>query len=53
MRLLNKLKKFVELNGYAKTAYLLGYRDTDAIKKWFHKGAIPEKKIEIVKELLL
>lgn len=52
MTLLKKLKKFVDLHGYAKTAYLLGYRDTQSLKKWFERGSIPKAKQEIVKELV-
>lgn len=50
--LITRLKRFVDLHGHAKTAYLLGYRDTDALKKWFINGEIPKRKIEIVKDLL-
>ena len=49
--LIKKLRKFVELNGAAKTAYLLGMRDTPALKKWLHRETIPKNKLEIVKEL--
>ena len=50
--LLKKLKKFINVNGYAKTAYMLGYRDTDVLKKWFRNEKISDKAIDNVRELL-
>jgi hypothetical protein len=50
-KLLTKLKRFIALNGYAKTAYLLGHRDTHTIKKWLQRG-IPEQKEPVVRDLL-
>ncbi len=50
--LLKKLKKFIDLHGFAKTAYLLGQRDTATLKKWLQREKIPVAKLEIVKDLL-
>lgn len=50
--LVKKLKKFVELNGAAKTAYILGMRDTNALKKWISRKVIPKNKVEMVKEMI-
>lgn len=46
-----KFKAYVEEHGAAKTAFLLGYKDTPAIRNWLHRGEIPSNKKTAVKSL--
>jgi hypothetical protein len=50
--LFKKFLKFIDKHGHAETAYLLGYRDTNAIKKWVSRGSIPKKQIVNVESML-
>lgn len=50
--MLKKLKRIIKLRGYAYAAYMLGYRDTTAIKKWIIRKKIPLAKLLIVQEFV-
>lgn len=50
--MLRKFINYINKNGYAETAFRLGYKDTNAIKKWISRKEIPKKQISNVEKLL-
>lgn len=46
-----KFKNYVESNGVAKAAFLLGYKDTPVMRNWLNRKEIPKKKRDSVKRM--
>ena len=51
-KIMTNLRKLVSIHGVAYVAYRLGYKDTQAIQKWFEREEIPQARIEAVKNLI-
>lgn len=49
--LFQKFKIYVDSNGVAKAAFLLGYKDTPVIRNWLHRKSIPASKRDSVKRM--
>lgn len=52
VKLFDKMKKFIDKNGYVELAYGLKLTDTSGIKKWFREKHIPKSRANQV-ELFL
>lgn len=50
--MIKNLKKLANIHGIAYVAYRLGYKDTQAIQKWFEREEVPRARIEAVKNFL-
>lgn len=53
-KLIEQVKKWSdrEGNGYAKLAFLLGYKSSSVIQMWIAKGEIPHYQIDHVRNII-
>jgi len=51
-KLVTQLDSLVKINGAAKVAVWLDYRDTRPINQWITRGEIPKAKVPVVKQLV-